>query len=465
MKFTKILAIILAIAMTLPLMLTVNADENPIVTISSVSVLEGATFKLEVTIENSPAVKAMSIEPIYDSAALELVSGVWTLDGTLKENWSAEKGDAVWSSSDDVDVNGKVFEMTFKVKDGVSDGTTTDVSCDFRLENKSMEYTVTVVDGKVTIETPASEIVSADMVLGADITVNYYATLDASHIGAQMRFTMNDEETIVDGEETEEEGVYVYPFQKIAPQCMGDNIKAELILGDTVLDTKAEYSIKTYCKNTLAKSASDLNMSEEKYAAMQTLIADLLEYGAKAQVYTGHNADALVNEGIEGKSEFLELDPEENDERLEQNSNFTLTGVEFVSAGIYFDYYNAIYVKFNAPNMTDSNFRVRLKDGDENVIATYKLSECELVDEANSTYLLVLPALYATEFENFYYIELCKYTNRATMQWSLSYGIASYVCAKQNKKDANGDLTPMAELARATYNYGLSASAYNGIAD
>ena len=464
MKFTKILAIILAVAMTLPLMLTVSANNDPIVTISSVYTSEGSTFKVEVTIENSAAVKAMSIEPIYDSTKLEMVSGVWTIDATLKENWSSEKGDAVWSSSEPVDVNGTVFEMTFKVKDGISDETT-DISCEFHLENKSIEYTATIVDGKVTIETPASEIVSADMVLGTDITVNYYATLDASHIGAQMRFTMNDEETIVDGEETEEEGVYVYPFQKIAPQCMGDNIKAELIFGETVLDTKEEYSIRTYCENTLAKSASDLKMSDEKYAAMQTLIADLLEYGAKAQVYTGHNADALVNEGIEGKSDFIEVDPKMNDEWLEQSNNFTLTGVEFVSAGIYFDYYNAIYVKFNAPNMTDSNVRVRLKDGDENVIETYKLSECELVDEANSTYLLVLPALYATEFENFYYIELCKYTNRATMQWSLSYGIAPYVCAKQNKTDAEGNLTPMAELARATYNYGLSATAYNGIAD
>lgn len=66
---------------------------------------------------------------------------------------------------------------------------------------------------------------------------------------------------------------------------------------------------------------------------------------------------------------------------------------------------------------------------------------------------------------DFYIIELCKYSTRATtMQWSLNYGVSSYVCAKQNKTDGNGELTPIAELARATYNYGLSATAYNEFA-
>jgi len=364
---------------------------------------------------------------------------------------------------------GTIGHLSFTASEAVSEGEytieITVVEC-YNLNTDDVQSVAS--NATVSIQTiqASSTIDSADMVLGTDIRVNYYAILDPSHVGAQMRFTMNGAETLVDGVATEDEGVYVYSFENLAPQCMGDNIKAELILGDAILDVEEEYSVKTYCENTLSQSAAELGMSAEKYAAMRTLIADMLEYGAKAQVYLNYKTDSLVNEGVTEQSEFVALNPEDCDEILEQSGNFTLTGVEFVSAGVYFDYYNALYVKFKAPNVTDSNFRVRLKDGEENILATYKLSECELISEESSTYVLVLPALSATQFEDFYIIELCKYTSRATtMQWSLNYGVSSYVCAKQNKTDAEGNLTPMAELARATYNYGLSASAYNAIAN
>ena len=46
---------------------------------------------------------------------------------------------------------------------------------------------------------------------------------------AQMKFTMNDSETIVDAVYLEESDQYVFAFANIPPQCIGDNIKAELI--------------------------------------------------------------------------------------------------------------------------------------------------------------------------------------------------------------------------------------------
>ena len=71
--------------------------------------------------------------------------------------------------------------------------------------------------------------------------------------------------------------------------------------------------------NTLSQSAAELGMSAEKYAAMRTLIADMLEYGAKAQVYLNYKTDSLVNEGVTEQSEFVALNPEDCDEILEQS--------------------------------------------------------------------------------------------------------------------------------------------------
>jgi len=447
--------------------------------ISKETVSRGDEFSVTVNLKNNPGVWSIAFEIPIDENMFEFIeadtsTSIFSQFGVCKydETTQSYKFNAYHTDLfSDVTKNGTLVILTLKVKDDARLG-----SVEFSALADE-ENIVNCNEEKVTIQTnnvlltvqediPSSTIDSADMVLGTDIRVNYYAILDPSHVGAQMRFTMNGAETLVDGVATEDEGVYVYSFENLAPQCMGDNIKAELILGDAILDVEEEYSVKTYCENTLSQSAAELGMSAEKYAAMRTLIADMLEYGAKAQVYLNYKTDSLVNEGVTEQSEFVALNPEDCDEILEQSGNFTLTGVEFVSAGVYFDYYNALYVKFKAPNVTDSNFRVRLKDGEENILATYKLSECELISEESSTYVLVLPALSATQFEDFYIIELCKYTSRATtMQWSLNYGVSSYVCAKQNKTDAEGNLTPMAELARATYNYGLSASAYNAIAN
>ncbi len=463
----KFLSLLLTAIMLLSLALPVLAAEDKLTfTVGEVNASKGSDVSLTIDVSNNTGMAGVVLTLGYDTTVLTLKSYE---NGTVYSTVPEVGLNYVWTESGkNTTNNGTLLTLVFTVNEAAIEGSEYPVTVTVRecsdIDRNAVE-TITV-NGKISIKAPQSKITSADMVLGTDITVNYYAKLDASHIGTRMRFTMNGTETIVDGVETEEDGVYVYAFQKVAPQCMGDNIKAELLLGDTVLDVKEEYSVKTYCENTLAKTAAELEMSAEKYAALRTLIADMLEYGAKAQIYKNYKMDTLVNEGITGQSEFVELNPEDCDEILEQSGSFTLTGVEFVSAGMYFDYYNALYVKFNAPNVSDSNFRVRLKDGEENILATYKLSDCQLISEENNTYILILPALYATQFEDFYIIELCKYSSRATtMQWSLNYGVSSYVCAKQNKTDGNGELTSMAELARATYNYGLSATAYNGIAN
>lgn len=467
MKITKIFAIILAIAIALPLMLTVNAADTTTATIESKSAQAGETFTVSLVLANCPEVNSMGINMdyfSYNKNVLEMISGVWTKSATLKTDWYADKeGDPVWSCDTLTDVNGKVFEMTFKVKDGVANGTTDTISCDIILKNSTTTYPVTVVAGTVIVEEPSSRIDSADMTLDTDITVNYYAELDDSHVGAQMRFTMNGVETIVEGTETETAGIYVYPYRNLAPQCMGDNIKAELVLDGVVLDTKEEYSVKTYCENTLAKTAAQLSMSNEKYAALKTLIADMLEYGAKAQIYKNHNVDALVNEGITGKSDFVAVDSS-YEKYIEESG---LEGVEMTAVGVYFDYTNSFYLRFTAPDMTEDNFCILVVNDTTGEEVEYTLSDCKLLSEETSTYLLIMDPCAVTGYNDLYYVDLYgpNSKGRVVSQQYLEYSVAAYVYSMQNKTDENGNLTPMAELARATYNYGLSATAYNGIAN
>jgi hypothetical protein len=290
----------------------------------------------------------------------------------------------------------------------------------------------------VPVESVETKITAAEVALGTSITVHYYATLNEAHAGAQMRFTVDGVKTLVDGVKSGKE--YVYSYTGIAPQALGENIKAELIVDGEVVATKDEYSVLQNCKNLLAKTAAELGISDEKYAAMKTIIADLLEYGAAAQLYVNHKTDALVNEGNEGATAFVELD---GDEWSKMPTVTTDATVDLISAGLHFNNTNKLYFRFEAADITEDNFKVTI-DGNE-----YTLGDFELTDNG---YILRTEDIAATELDHLFTIELIK--NGETVQ-TLEYGVFAYVYNMQNNTSE-----AMATLAKTLYNYGVSADAY-----
>ncbi len=299
-------------------------------------------------------------------------------------------------------------------------------------------YEDDVVVPEPPVESVETKITAAEVALGTSITVHYYATLNEDHAGAQMRFTVDGVKTLVDGVKSGKE--YVYSYTGIAPQALGENIKAELIVDGEVVATKDEYSVLQNCKNLLAKTAAELGVSDEKYAAMRTLIADLLEYGAAAQLYVNHKTDALVNEGNEGATAFEELD---GDEWSKMPTVTTDAAVDLISAGLHFNNTNKLYFRFEAADITEDNFKVTI-DGNE-----YTLGDFELTDNG---YILRTEDIAATELDHLFTIELIK--NGETVQ-TLEYGVFAYVYNMQNNTSE-----AMATLAKTLYNYGVSADAY-----
>ena len=90
----------------------------------------------------------------------------------------------------------------------------------------------------------------------------------------------------------------------------------------------------------------------------------------------------------------------------------------------------------------------------------YYLSDCEKISESDCEYILYSEAVLPTEFDTWYSVELCTLNSRGrwVAQQLLEYSVSSYVYYMQNQADESGNLTAMANLARALYNYGLSAS-------
>ncbi len=289
--------------------------------------------------------------------------------------------------------------------------------------------------------------------LGEDITVHYYAYLNPAHSAAQMHFTMNGQTTVVSGTPT---GVvngtaaqYVFSYTGVAPQCIGDTISAELIIQatngeDLVIARKAEYSVQAYLEKLSTYSATDLGMSDNKYAAMQTLVADLLHYGGAAQEYLGHNVDKLVNEGVTGGTEYAPL--EETDKGVFGNA---IAGTSFLSATVYFDNVNYLQIKFTAESVESLQI-FACRNGIPLWYVPYTLVE-------GNTYLIQTESIMASQFDDLFTFTIMV---DGVQGQTFSYSVKSYVYSKQDETE-NGELTAMAKLARATYTYGASARKYS----
>ncbi len=145
---------------------------------------------------------------------------------------------------------------------------------------------------EVSIKYMNGVIAGANVDVGSTLTVNYYAKLTADYTSAQMVFTRNDKSITVDG--VLEDGMYKFAYTGINPQCMNDNISAQLVLGDEVLDVMENYSVKKYCDNQASKTFSEIGISEEKYEALKAFMANMLIYGAEAQKHMDYNTDNLV---------------------------------------------------------------------------------------------------------------------------------------------------------------------------
>ena len=141
--------------------------------------------------------------------------------------------------------------------------------------------------------------------LGGDISMKYYVELgsgvDIQDVALKTEFLGNVKYLTVDKTEDGQPVMhliyYVFTLEGITPQCMDDDIDAELYVGETKVDEKLDYSVKDNL----------VSIYDGSNDATKQLIIDTLEYGAAAQVYRDYKTDALVTDGVDfisaGKAE------------------------------------------------------------------------------------------------------------------------------------------------------------------
>lgn len=304
------------------------------------------------------------------------------------------------------------------------------------------------LDSARTVYYNMNRIYGVSLTLSADLTVRYICYLDEDHKDADMTFTWQNRTSAVAGD-AENGGRYVYSFRGVCPQCMTDNLKAELTLGGTVLDGRDTFCVAEYCAKRLAKTEDP----EEK-----TLLVDLIDYGAAAQVYANYRTEALADQydAYRTAKEASGATGTGSSPVLAERGlvgDRTANGSGWISATLYFDYCCRLSLRFRADSAdvgTDSVTVVEVRDGNSR---TYGLSDFTAAEDG--TYRLRTDPVSVCDFgKEFTYALMI---GDRTVQ-SLTYGIGVWCYTVGQEGSTYG--VSAKRLAVATYRYGYSAGQY-----
>ncbi len=287
------------------------------------------------------------------------------------------------------------------------------------------------------------QITGSSVDVGSTLTVNYFVEfdyLDKFNLTADdftMRFTSpNGKVELVKGTYDPQSGYYKYPYAGVNPQCMNDNIKAELIYNEEVCAIKEYYSVKEYCERQISRTAEQLGLTETQYNALKTLLANMLVYGSEAQKYKDYNVSEL---------------PDVDEWVSEYKSTFTApTGVKKVTGNA--DAENKVKsVGLNMANVNRIYFKLILTD--ENVVIKLNdkvIDRAELIKNADGTFTLYSSDIKATGFNDVHTLTL---TQGEEVISTVEYNVNAYV------KSKNADAT-IGNIVKALSNYGASAKRY-----
>ena len=242
----------------------------------------------------------------------------------------------------------------------------------------------------------------------------------------------------------------VFPLTQIQSVEMGSELRAVLHIfdedGKEYVSQVDVYSVLTYVTNNLAKYDGT---NEE----LCTLLVDVLNYGAAAQIYFDRRTDELVNAGIDAYQHYASqsLDKELTATKTVVTSEREITAVEMMNFSMNFD------------EMTKMNVKLRLTgDYSKSDITAVKVynAEGELVETFTSFTELEDGRLQVTYtgvksvmMRDMFYFEV--YVGEQLASDRYGYSMEAY--AKTNVDSTN---TKLADMVLKCMYYGDSAAKY-----
>ncbi len=312
-----------------------------------------------------------------------------------------------------------------------------------------LDYVLYSEPVKVTVEDNHKEklsFTSVGLVVTDDIATEYKANasiLSDGYINPYVVFEMN-RETITVTEYSVADGKLVFKFENIAPHEMNDVITATLCAskdGELCVGEKFEYSIKTYCYNTLKNYSDD--------SKLRTLIVDLLNYGAKSQEYMNYKTDSYVNADLSDEQKSWAS----SDRTLMTVSNIIRNTdvkptVFWETAGL--NLAQSVGIRLGIKTESTDGLSVKVEHGED----VWEIYSDEFKIDENGIYFCFDGMSVAQMSER---VCFTVYNGDTAVSNTLCYSIESYAYAKQNNED-----NVLVELVKAMIRYGDSAKAYIG---
>ena len=289
----------------------------------------------------------------------------------------------------------------------------------------SQPVTITAAEG--------ADVAKWNITLGDDIQPNFYLTVtDGSVESAVINVSVGNDAVVSYGASQlpkTEDGYYVVSAALAAAQ-MTDEIKIEIVVNGEVQRTKT-YTVKQYAQTVL---------DNQDMIQYHSLVREMLNYGAMAQLYFEHNTDKLANVGNE-----IEYPAQVPGDSLEVVKSGEVSGISYYGASLL--YLNKIAVRyyFTAPNGVEG--------------LTFKVGETAYqAVSKDDLYYVEIPGINPQDYAKVISLAVSDGTSSMTVDYSPMHYIT-----RMYHKSTTGD--NLKNLLAAMYGYHLAAdSTVNSVA-
>ncbi len=233
-----------------------------------------------------------------------------------------------------------------------------------------------------------------------------------------------------------------FEYHGVTPQLMSNNI---VITTDGAPENTETISVKEYCN--LLLNGTHETLSSDQRVALKTLAADILNYGAAAQMFTAYNVDNLANAGLSAEQTDVEARYAAVDapKSVSDSEGTATEGIGVRGAGVRFDSSPGMYFTVVAPNGTEG-LTLQVKKGDE----TEMLTVFETTEEEN-VYKAVYSDIYVAEYDTPLTVQVLR--DGQPIGNVVTYSMNSYIANKASDPE-------MSALVKSMYVFADSAQKY-----
>ena len=297
-------------------------------------------------------------------------------------------------------------------------------------------------------EKPSPVINTVSLSLESSITMNFKVLKSSLSSFDEFYMTFEcggKEEKVTDYKETDK--YYVFSYKGINPQLMNDNVTAVL----HAKNKSGEYtspekimSVREYAYTMLDR------YSDDEHSKLRTLLVDLLNYGAAAQIYAGYQTDNLVNSDLtDVQKDWASKDTTEfkNIRNLNYKTISNPTA-EWKTCSLVLKNSIMVKVKFSAKDVENKTVEIVLKN------AKFTYTKDDFVNNGDGTYYVYCNELFANELSDDLLFTI--YENGVPCSNTMLFSVESYArLVRDNYKDK-----PLDKMTTAMMLYGKSAKAY-----